>query len=575
MTHYLALTIGPIFDTLSTARSTKALWSASYLFSWIMREALRKLRTRDGVTLLNLPNRPDFFDATKKGVGLFPDRFTAKVSSDFRLEDLKVVIAGVVGKLAEKVTTDLNNTGRQRYHHGESELPSAPLPDPYTVDEVEAFLRSALRVLAIEFDLPESDHNPVETADAYLTSLELRAAYVPELSRDPLNQFFEDIYYNFFIRQEFEDKGFKSTIEIATASFEAHYKQQYTAAVANLRAWEADDNSIASQKKQEEFVNAVREINRDRFHLCHKYIAIVRADGDHIGNLFKTMNKSGQLDNKAQRLADALADYSLAAVDAVESFGGVPVYAGGDDLLFFAPVSIEKKTEAGWERGNVFDLLDTLDGLFQEKVAGSELVTSILGELGGKIPTMSYGLSVSHYKYPLSESLYNAQRLLFNDIKNQGNRNGVAWQLTKHSGFGFGMVSKKDDNSFSIFKRLLSEKRTKAESGGVFLASVMHKLESLEGLIGATAHNPAAHFKNIIFNNFNESIHRTEVEINGKKVKELSPFLKWVVLLLEACFPENSLPSDAVGRKKAIRHNLERAYAALRFIHFLETDDKD
>lgn len=577
---YLALTIGPIFDTLATARSTKALWSASYLFSWLMRETLRELRGKEGITLLNLPNRVDFFDGTKKGVGLFPDRFTAKATSDFGLEDLKTLVGNVVGQLSKRIAEDLDTRSIQRRDtNGQKTL----LTHTYSSDDISQFLHQYLRLLAVEFELPENDYNPVKTADAYLTSLELRAAFVPKLEHDGLKLFFEDLFFNFFIRNEFDEEGFKSTIEIATDSFRIHNNDKYKEEVKKLRALEADDNAPTSLRKQEDFIKSVRNINAGRFRLCHKYIAIVRADGDHIGNLFKTMlrldaadKQLGEKDKtRAMRLADALADYSLAAVTAIDKFGGVSVYAGGDDLLFFAPVSVEKKGNDGLGRDNIFDLLNTLDGLFQEKVAESGLVKAIANELGDLLPTMSYGLSISHHKYPLAESLVLAQKLLFYDLKTKGNRNGIGWQLTKHSGFGFGIVEKKTNESFKIFKELLAEKPSKEESSGTFLASVMHKLESLEGLFQATADKPKEHFENIIFNNFNESIHQAEVEKDGKKVKELSPFLKKVVDLLEACFPENSLPADAEERRKAVRRNLDRAYAALRFVHFLETEDKD
>lgn len=579
MTRYLALTIGPVFATLQSARSTKALWSASYLFSWIMRETLRELRKIEGLTLLNLPNRDDFFDGKERGVGLFPDRFTAKVTSNFRLEDLKTIVGKVVSHLSQRMEEDIAKHFERKEKDGQKTL----LKDAFTSDEISQFLHQYLRLLAVEFELEDDDFNPVKTADAYLNSLELRAAFVQELERDGLRMFFEDLFFNFFIREEFEKAGFPSTLEIATDSFKLHTSNKYIEAVRVLREIDIDPDAPEAQRKQEDFIKAIRSIGGDRFRLCHKYIAIVRADGDHIGNLFKTLLRldatDKQLDDKrrtrAEQLADALADYSLAAVEAIKEFGGAPVYAGGDDLLFFAPVSVEKKTESGWGRGNIFDLLNTLDGLFREKVADSDLVKSVPKVPDIKLPTMSYGLSVSHHKYPLAESLEKAQSLLFHNIKTGNKRNGIAWQLTKHSGFGFGMVSVKTDESFKIFANLLAQERSKEENSSAFLASVMHKLESLEGLFQATADEPKEHFENIIFNNFNESIHRVEVESDGKKTKELSPFLKQVVALLLACFPENSLPADAERRKKAVRENLDRAYAALRFVHFLETDDKD
>ena len=40
MKTYFALTIGPIYKTLSQAQKTREFWGSSYMFSWIMREII-------------------------------------------------------------------------------------------------------------------------------------------------------------------------------------------------------------------------------------------------------------------------------------------------------------------------------------------------------------------------------------------------------------------------------------------------------------------------------------------------------------------------------------------------------
>ncbi|CAA6823139.1 MAG: Unknown protein, partial [uncultured Sulfurovum sp.] len=40
---YIALTIGPIVDTLSLGRKTSEVWMASYLFSSFMKNSIRKI----------------------------------------------------------------------------------------------------------------------------------------------------------------------------------------------------------------------------------------------------------------------------------------------------------------------------------------------------------------------------------------------------------------------------------------------------------------------------------------------------------------------------------------------------
>jgi len=575
MIRYLALTIGPVYTTLTNVRSTKALWSASYLFSWLMREILKKLRNTKGVTLLNLPNKDDLFQ-DGKGVGLFSDRLTARLDPDVKV-DLPTIVREIVARLAQTMADDLNAAQYQRADEDHKKTQPNPL---YTKEEIETFLSQYLRLLSVEFELPTSELNPVKTADAFLNSLELQASFAPSQERDYLGVFFEDLFFNTFIRKEFgQDAGFPSTLEIGTSSFVEHHPNNYLDAVKSLRKFDIDPDAPESRRKQEDFIRKVRNIGGERFKLCHKYIAMVRADGDHVGHLFKTLlvedaqNPKPDVEgrSRAQQLADALAEFSLAAADAITKFGGKPVYAGGDDLLFFAPVSIEKLKQVfidryDWSRENIFDLLDTIDTLFLEKIIESDVVKASIQALGNQVPTMSYGLSISHHKYPMAESLKIGNDLLFDKIKREDQRNGIGWKVTKHSGSSFGIVEQKQNAAHQIFKDLLGTKLKGEEQKDAFLASVMFKLESLEGLFQATAHQPREHFENIIFNNFNERIHR-----DGK---ELSPFLKKIVELLVACFEDNPV-AQASDKTTAVQKNLERAYSALRFVHFLETNDKN
>ena len=71
MTNYLALTIGPIYKTLSSAKKTRDLWGGSYLFSYIMKQFILKFKERNFV----VPYRGDEIFKAHQGVGLFHDRF--------------------------------------------------------------------------------------------------------------------------------------------------------------------------------------------------------------------------------------------------------------------------------------------------------------------------------------------------------------------------------------------------------------------------------------------------------------------------------------------------------------------
>lgn len=575
-TRYLALTIGPVVATLQNTRSTKATWAASYLFSWIMRETLRHILQTPGVQLLNLSYRPQ--DQAAKGVGLFPDRFVARLATGAN-PDLKTTARNIVAELARKMTTDLNSVSIQRAGPGKIKMAPAP---PFDPGELSAFLHDYLRLISLDFELPTTENNPVKHANAYLNSLELQAPFVPVQTRDYLGAFFEDLLYNHFIRDEFGEPGFPSTPEIATATFRALDEMNYDKAVDALRHWDGD-NSETARRQQEEFIKTVKNIGKDRFKLCHKYIAIVQSDGDNVGFLFETLS---HLDaerplpcssSRSTSLAEALADFSLAAAGLIRHFGGIPVYAGGDDLLFFAPVAVGNSDTDREQRRNIFHLLREIDTLFENNVLNAGVLdaeTKSFLAAQGKMPSVSHGVSISHHKYPLGESLQKAREdLLFDAIKAGDRRNGIAWRVTKHSGAGFGCVFQKSlpDGVFAAFRQLQETQFPAGEEPEKLLASVIFKLESLEGLFQAVAGKPdyPEHFYHILYNNFNERIHRDE-----RDHQKLSPYLEKVHGLLVAAFRENPPGSISGDGADQVRKNLQTAYAVLRFLHFLNTTDK-
>lgn len=559
MPKYTAITIGPIFDTLAQARSTRAMWTASYMFSWIMREMLVQVRTKYNNDL-EILNAPPTDKKGKIGAGLFPDRFVARHLTETNV-DLGSIARKVVNNLAGIIANDLNNTKKLR--NGLS--PQAA----FSQKNIEAFLLEYLRLRAVEF---ESDtKNPVKDADAFLHSAELQATLPSEQEHNYLQVFFEDVFFNAFIVSEFEkgDEGFASTVEIATAGFEEIVPGMYAKARAALRKIERASDKRETDK-QEDFLNAIRgkktkssEFEKSEkgetldFRLCHKYIAIVRADGDKMGAFFQTLIDNNQTDT-VKTVSGQLTVFAQTAVQKIKDYKGVPVYAGGDDLLFFAPVRTTEK--------NILNLLDELDECFTQTVL-ADLSEEIKNIPGIHWPTMSYGISISYYKFPLAESLQIANNELFSNLKNADKRNGVAFRVTKHSGSFFDVAAKKEDRFYTTLRSLLKEIPADAKSD--FLNSVAHKLDSLHGLFRATADNPQSHFHHILFNNFDEKIHRDE-----KDSGQLSPFMKQVETLLLAAFAENPVKNDEDKAERTTK-NLRQVYGVLRFADFLFTQEKN
>ena len=86
MPKYIGATIGPIYNTISRAESTRELWSSSYLFSYIMREIIKELCKKGNKFVL--PYTGDNYLEGGKGVGLFHDRFIMKVKSEKDFDDI-------------------------------------------------------------------------------------------------------------------------------------------------------------------------------------------------------------------------------------------------------------------------------------------------------------------------------------------------------------------------------------------------------------------------------------------------------------------------------------------------------
>ena len=75
MNTYFALTIGPIYKTLSQAQRTREFWGSSYMFSWIMREIILGMIAEKTITEeeILMPYRSEHKNE-QVGTGLYHDR---------------------------------------------------------------------------------------------------------------------------------------------------------------------------------------------------------------------------------------------------------------------------------------------------------------------------------------------------------------------------------------------------------------------------------------------------------------------------------------------------------------------
>ncbi len=383
MNKYICLTLGPIVESLIRARKTREIWAASFLFSWIMKSIVDKLNIENVVIPYNKSGENDEL----KDVGLYPDHLVYKCAPGDELNILNV-IREVKQTLIKQIAAGNN-------------------------DKVAEFVNNYFQFsyFTIELDhteLHRQGKNFMQRIDEIFYSLELRRSIKQETEYS-LADFFNSIpLKNEWYRNHFGEERCPSLIEIATCK--------------SMGTDEQDD---------EAFLERVKQSLGDRFKSYHKYVAIIQCDGDKMGRFnqgyidqYMKENLDGSPDEVIRRVSDCLFRWGRAAAKLIKDFGGLPVYAGGDDLLFFAPVvNKEKKI--------IIELLDEISEVFRKEMSGLS---------GGNpeilLPTLSFGAAITYYKYPLGEAQQMALELMY-DMKRKYGGNGINVTVLKHSGSDF------------------------------------------------------------------------------------------------------------------------------------------
>ncbi|MCF8245536.1 MAG: type III-B CRISPR-associated protein Cas10/Cmr2 [Saprospiraceae bacterium] len=553
-TTYLTLTIGPVVETLLTARRTREMWAASYLFSYIIRETISTACDAnvelDGTAPILLGNvllpvlQTDATNEYTYGAGLYPDRIFLKATDP--ANDAKRLNAAV-DKVLETIGEKAKRTYSFKYKQGVAEKTGS---QSVSEAEFKKYLHDYLRINILQNEL-EDGENIVAAITPYLDASEQYARLLPSEkpdSRNPLMLFFDNANASFLKADGFKEnknRGFESLMEIATKGLERLDAERYKAVVG----LEDDEEQFIAQAKSEFSAE---------FRAYHKYVAIVHADGDNVGKVVAKVAKDPtQLKEFSQRLRD----FALEATRKVHEYGGSPVYAGGDDMLFIAPVACGGQT--------IFSLLKEIDESFMEilvEFAKEVKAHEELDDSGNQVPnetllpSLSHGVSISFYKYPLFEAR-NASFGQMEAIKHDGEKNGIGVKFLKHSGHAINFVLHKHrKDTYLAFLKLLEAHQPDDSD---FLNSFTYKLENQRVLLSAAASNKGM-LSDFFQNNFNEVW------------DQYKPFFQGLIPFIEALY------KDSTAVEKEFRDNdpkhqnwTQLLYATLRFIHFLKSKDND
>lgn len=393
---YTAVTLGPIYDTFNLTSTPGGTWCASYIFSWLAKEMITQMRQngnieqkcfiapvfdeKDGKIFI-----PGGQEVAARGVGLFFDHIIVKGNC---MKEAKAARSAAINQLAGMI--------------------AAAIGGKSTAEDVEKWLTKYLRIYIVVKDVPKGEGVIAAFGDT-LAALEYEPHYCPVDSGNPLLTLFEgdtpdnanQYLKKFKLVKSLE--SLQSSQGIGWMLYSADEKKQIR-----------DIESIADPSGKE-----------NKNWKTEEYYCILNSDGDSMGKLFK----SCATDEEAKNLSKKSFQYCVQSAEMILEYGGVPLYAGGDDLLAILPV-MGKEPDNKENEISVFALVNRLNAKFNKAFADERKANP------GK-PSLSVGLSIQHIKSPLYEALNRAFSLLHEAKNSSGSKNGLCVDLQKHSGQSF------------------------------------------------------------------------------------------------------------------------------------------
>lgn len=575
-TAHLSLTIGPIYKTIQRASKTRELWSASFVLSEFMRIILEKL-TSAGFNQVLSPDVTHLTSRQKnRGAGVWNDNCTVEIATG-QVAELKEKLPALLQEAKRDLTelflqklppryngldhTELKNIISQHFHVHAALLPSPPS---------DGRILHALSELTAAAEM-QRRFSPRH--DDFLSKLLFRGETVRHLYGKGFDE--NDDIFTFYTTPKGIRRRLPSLIELAVREFRSDtvaYKEVEEVINNRLQNLSDDEDDLETDDESTKIIQRLK--GSGRFKKRHKYVALVSADGDGIGSKIQSLSDRDEITTFSKELMA----FATRAVELVADFGAVPIYAGGDDLLFVAPL----QNQAG---RSLFDLLADLHCKFSEQEK--------IREAGG---TLSFGVSVFYYKYPLGEALENSRGLLKYLAKKlvshpqngaaEIKKNALALRIHLHGGQSFGTVLHQTGMTWDKWTSLL---RSASAADTAFITGVIHTLEQLEFLLEyACENNLTEHFFDHHFNEakgsesawkFIETVRKLAVAIYQEyaqlKIDEADrrTFFESHLHLAEDFWEKTkSEELDKTLRSKFCNNLL---YSALRTVQFLNADDHE
>jgi hypothetical protein len=382
---------------------------------------------------------------------VFHDRFVAQ--SNLAAEKLDTKLSEAYQKTLDVFANMIHDSGSERKH--------SRLAPEDTLRALERYLQHHYVVFSDQ-SLDENQ-SPLSKSDDLLDVLELQYRFDLEDSTSiyPLKQYDESgtVHYD-----DSRPINPLAHIQFYADKLKEHAKIEYTfksipeIAIASLLDTRIEDAEIQEQLKAiehydsqvaiEQLYSILNTHHHEDFKPHHKYFAVIRADANRFGDFIRESYKKDK--SSTTRISESIYQFitgegsgEVSLVKLLDDFGGMLIYAGGDDLLAFAPI-------IGRDGTTLFELVETIDARFKSHL--------------GDGASLSFGVSIRYYKSPMIESIKHTQELLRRAKRHHAveenqtdKRSAIAVSLTKHSGQSHDALFYLGDTKFEAFKRLFGD----------------------------------------------------------------------------------------------------------------------
>ncbi len=361
MKKYVGITIGPIVNALQYAKDPQSLWFACAVFSEISREICELITAPNSTFDEVVIYTPYYFHGMKidDGVAKTHDRIVFSANH---------VDTSVLDRIIRLVKADVCDL----------------FPVEYQSNEYREFLNRYFQINYICLDENENlNQNCMMSIYPYLRDME-------QLQTEEKETFLNPFYDLFQLGDD--ERSFR----IMTSPM-AHLIKKGSAQFFNIRGEFKSVFEIANPSKPEGRKTV-------------PFYCLVRANGDNIDNLLRGFSENKKLIS----FSIACLQHSITASELIRLFGGMTVYAGGDEIFFFAPL-------VGNDGSTVFELCQRIQQKFY---------TFMKNHLPwSNIPTLSFGISIQRNSHQVYDAFVETGKLL-NVAKQISDKNNTAIRLT-------------------------------------------------------------------------------------------------------------------------------------------------